>query len=275
MRKPLDRNSPIDNKRYKKWIDRFGTYRSGVTRTTIESWLAQFKKKDKDLAARILDSVLFFGQDQIVNNFRSSLASFDGWHIHKTKREGRWFFVPMSCSAGKSGDSMLYLFRAANNLDHSSHDEMFIYPSDLVRQKLGPKDNVVLLDDFSGTGEQVCSAWADAFSELVAGAGKVYLIVVVATDAARKRIKDETNILVRPAHTLGEKDNLFSDKCSYFSKEEKDTVLEYTTKADKISPRGYGNCGLLVTFHHKCPNNSLPILYQDNTKWTGVFPRHD
>ena len=65
---------------------------------------------------------------------------------------------------------MLHHFRVANRLDARSLHELFVSRSDLFRQpslpdddpqKLGEDDVVVLLDDFSGTGTQVCNAWND------------------------------------------------------------------------------------------------------------------
>src|SRR5271170_195701 len=116
----------------------------------------------------------------------------------------------MSSSAGESGDSMLHQFRIANNLDGDRFKKLFMSRSDFVSEKLTAEDTVVLLDDFSGTGTQVCNAWTDpavAFGELLAGAGKVYLIVVAASKAARQKITRETSISLMPAHELHEGDN--------------------------------------------------------------------
>ena len=101
---------------------------------------------------------------------------------------------------------MLYQFRIANGLDVKAFNEHFVSRSDLFRQpmlpdgdpqKLGKDDVVVLLDDFSGTGTQVCDAWNDAatsFGALLAGVGSVYLVLVAASKAARQRILAETAI---------------------------------------------------------------------------------
>ena len=90
----------------------------------------------------------------------------------------------MSGSAGESGDAMLYQFRIANGLDAKPLNDLFVSRSDLFRQPMLPEaiptrqdDVVVLLDDFSGTGKQVCDAWNDpatSFGSLLAGVGKVY-----------------------------------------------------------------------------------------------------
>lgn len=170
---------------------------------------------------------------------------------------------------------MLYRFRLANDLDKRKWDAMFIYPSQLVLQKLGPDDTVVLVDDFVGTGNQVCEAWLDTFSELVAGAGRVFLVVVVALTGARRKVTQETELRLIPSHELNKTDNLLSHDCNRFTSTEKQRVLSYNRKANKKHPRGYGDCGLVVVFGHRCPNDSLPILHADHPRWAGLFPRHD
>ena len=287
MKRPLPVGSPIDAKRYSRWISRFGSYRAAVTNVTIESWLRQFEEGDRDLAARVLDAVEFYGQSQIHAAFRQALAALPGWHRSPSRRHGQWRFAAMSGSAGESGDAMLYQFRIANGLDAKSFNQLFVARSDLFRQallpdedplKLGEDDAVVLLDDFSGTGTQVCDAWNDpetSFGSLLAGIGKVYLILVAASKAARQRIATETSILPFPAHNLHESDNVFSEQCRHFTEADRATLLRYCEIADKEYPKGFGNCGFLVVFQHRPPNNSIPILHADHPKWTGLFPRYD
>jgi hypothetical protein len=180
---------------------------------------------------------------------------------------------------------MLYEFRLANGLDSKAFHELFVTRSDLFRQtmlpvddpqRLGPDDVVVLLDDFSGTGTQVCNAWNDpatSFGALLAGVGKVYLIVVAASKAAQKKICDETSLSLVPAHKLTESDNVFSDRCRNFSAGDRAKLLHYGRRANNKEPMGFGECGFVVVFQHRSPNNSIPILHADHDKWTGLFPR--
>lgn len=285
MRRPFPPGTPIDEKRYRRWISRFGSYRAPITNVTVQSWLGQFTPADQDLAARILDVIEFYGQSQIYAAYRQALEALDGWHRSPFRRKGTWRFAAMSGSAGESGDAMLHHFRVANRLDAKSLNQMFVSRSDLFRQvllpdddpqKIGEDDVVVLLDDFSGTGTQVCDAWNDpqtSFGALLAGVGKVYLIVVAASKAARKKISDETAISLLPAHDLHESDNVFSEHCRHFTKADRIRLFHYGKIADKKSPRGFGDCGLVVVFQHRSPNNSIPILHADHSKWTGLFPR--
>lgn len=287
MRRPLSSGTAIDAKRYKRWMDNFGSYRSHVTRSSIESWLDQFSSADKDLAARILDAVEFYGTNQIYAAYRNALTALDGWHKAASHRRGRWKFAAMSGSAGESGDAMLYQFRVANGLDAKAMNDMFVSRTDLFRlanlpdsdhRKLGKDDVVVLLDDFSGTGSQVCDAWNDpetSFGALLAGVGTIYLIVVAASRCARKRIKDETDIKLVHGHELQESDNVFSTACTHFTEHDRRRILHYGEIADKKHPKGYGNCGFVVVFQHRTPNNSIPILHADHSQWSALFPRHD
>lgn len=287
MRQPLAPGTAIDAKRYKRWISRFGSYRDGIINPTINSWLENFEDEDQDLAARILDVVEFYGQSQIYAAYRQTLAALNGWNKSSVKRSGKWRFAAMSGSAGESGDAMLYQFRVANGLDAKRFNELFVSRSDLFRQpmlpdgdlqKLGRDDTVVLLDDFSGTGTQVCDAWNDpatSFGALLAGVGKIYLVLVAASRAAQKRISAETPLCVVPAHHLHESDNVFSDRCRHFNKTDQNKLLHYGKMADRRNPMGFGNCGLIVVFQHRPPNNSIPILHADHQHWTALFPRHD
>lgn len=289
MRHPGARGTAIDTKRYKQWTSRFGSYRSGVNNLAIDNWLQQFEEADRDLAARILDAVDFYDQGRIHAAYQKTLKTLElqGWHKSASKRRGHWRFAAMSSSAGESGDAMLHNFRVANGLDSKIFNELFVSRSDLFRlpmlpdgdpNKLGPNDVVILLDDFSGTGTQVCDAWNDpvtSFGALLAGVGKVYLVVIAASNLARQKISSETEISLLPSNELDESDNVFSGYCKHFTKADKDKLLQYGKIASTRNPKGFGDCGFVVVFQHRPPNNSIPILHADHQRWTGLFPRHD
>lgn len=287
MRRPLSSGTAIDARRYRRWVDNFGSYRAGIINVSIQSWLNQFEASDQNLAARVLDAVEFYNQSQIHLAYRHALDALDGWHRSALKRKGRWKFAAMSGSAGESGDAMLYQFRVANGLDAKAMDTMFASRTDLFRlanlpdndpNRLGESDVVVLLDDFSGTGTQVCEAWNNpetSFGSLLAGVGKVYLILVAASRSARRRIKNETNISVIAGHELNDGDDIFSESCKHFTDADRERLLHYGRIADKRHPKGYKDCGFVVIFQHRAPSNSIPILHADNSRWAGLFPRHD
>lgn len=247
-----------------------------MTRLALENWLEQFKSADKLIAAKTLDELLFFNQSQIAANYRAALRSLDGWDSNPAKRKGRWFFTSLSQSSGKSGDAMLHHFRVTNYLSSKSDDHMFVHRSALVRQKLTADDTIVFVDDFSGTGSQVCEAWNDAdiaYNEMLAGVGRIFLIVIAATKQAIKNIRDKTLITLVACNPLDDRHNVFHASCKKFTKTEKAKLLTYNKLADKKAPKGFGECGLLVVFQHRCPNNSIPILHNQSAAWSPLFPR--
>jgi hypothetical protein len=237
-------------------------------------WMEQFSAPHRDVAARLLDVVDFYSMDRISGAFRTALAALPGWHITKAHRKGTWRFTALARSAGESADAMMHRFRIANGLDAKKFNELFIHPSQILMEKLGEDDTLVFIDDFVGTGDSVLKAWEESFAELVTDVGKVFLIVVAAMDAGRKRVTDETELTCVAGHELTKHDSFFDDQCNAFSKAEKNIILQYCERALKNEPKGYKDCGLVVVFQHRSPNNSLPIFYVEHRRWTGLFPRH-
>jgi len=273
MRKPLPPNEPINLRRISKWTNRFANYRHSVSDHSVKMWIDQFKRKDRDLAARLLDCIDFITNDQMAAAFRSILNSLEGWHLDPRQRKGRWRFVSFSSSPGESGDNMLWQFRVANKLDHKRYNELFIYTRDLLSAGLTGDDKVVFVDDFAGTGEQACDTWSHTLQELLPEEPSTYLVLVAASQSAKDKIRSSTRLTVVPNIVITSKHNIFSKECAHFTQQDKDKVLSYCSIADKKYPKGYGDCGFVVVFAHRCPSNSIPILHTENSRWSGLFPR--
>jgi len=234
--------------------------------------LDRFTQQDRDLAARILDAVDFITPHDLDHALRvalGNLAQF-GWRL--VGRRGRWRFVPFTKRTAESGDAVLYHFRVANRLTRARYDDLFIHKRDLLEQNLGPEDTVVFVDDISGTGEQATENWK-VLKELLPRSPRLFLILVVTSTAARTRIQEETKLQVLHHIELTDADSVFSQQCAHFTQPEKDSVLRYCGRADRLNPRGWGECGFVVVFAHRCPNNSIPILHSNNPRWVGLFER--
>jgi hypothetical protein len=274
MKAPRPRGTAIDMIRMTGWTTDFAGYRLPVNDGRIERWLRQFAVTDKDLAARILDCVDFVSRAQMIDIFRTFLSTCEGWDIDERRRKGRWFFVAFSSSAGESGDEMLHLFRSANGLSRKQYNTLFKHKSELLRENPGPNDAVVFIDDFSGTGNQVCTYWPE-MQELLPNGPKTYLVLVAAGESAHTRIEAETELDLISGIWLTERDNIFSDRCLHFTQAEKNIILKYCRIANNTTPRGYGDSGFVVIFAHTCPNNTIPILHAYHPHWEGLFRRND
>jgi hypothetical protein len=275
MNAPHPAGSPIDQRRYRRWLAEFTGYRHQITEERIDRWFRQFKRAHKDLAARVLDAVDFIGTEQMFTAYRSLLASIDGWSINPAQRRGKWRFVAFSASAGESGDEMLHKFRVANNLASNRYNDLFIHKSEILRAQLNSNDTVVFVDDFSGTGEQICTTYKEQLQELLPQEPRTYLFLIAANHSAVKRVSAETEICCIPHIVLRDAENIFSEKCRHFSESDKAKLLKYCIKADRRNPKGHADCGFVLVFSHSCPNNSIPILHKCNDSWEGLFRRYD
>lgn len=273
MKQPKARGTLVDAARIDGWLESFAGYRVLVSRARINRWLDQFENPHRDIAARVLDAVEFFREDQLSNAYRAVFGRLPGWSKKVADRKGRWRFVAFSTHAGESGDRMLHTFRTATGLTAKPYDELFIHRSDLLREQLTADDTVVFVDDFAGTGNQAVTAWNESLSELLPGRPRIFLALVVAIDTAITQIAEHTPLAVRAFRRFRARDNFFAAECSHFSAIEKASALQYCTVADGTNPRGYGDCGALLVFAHRCPNNSLPILHSPNPAFRGLFPR--
>lgn len=274
MRQPRPVGSAINSSRRRSWHSHFAHYKYPPTQNDIDDFLGQFGASDQDLAARLLDAVQVVSQPNIEIAFQELMAIVPGWHRAKSKRKGKWRFVPYSFSSGESGDQMVASFRQAMGMKERYYNELFIHPRNLVDEKLRGRDTVVLVDDFAGSGNQARQSWDRLFRELVGGVGTVYLLVVAATLDAQIEIRNNTDLQVLSHYNLDGTDNLFAAECHHFTAAEKNAILAHCTTHFPDAPRGYGDCGLLFVLHHDCPNNSIPLLHKHKANhWVPLFPR--
>lgn len=253
------------------WLDRFRFYRDSPNIEAIENWISLFEGDDAELARKVLDHVMVVSERQIQQGYSAALAALPGWDERATS-PGRWRFVGFG-KAGESGPAMVRIFREANDLALAKYDSLFCDLSDLPGLKLTALDTVVFIDDFSGTGRQVCKRWP-LISELIASEATCHLILSAVTDTAAKAISERTQLSLHSSIFLDDEANVLGPNCPIFDAEEKSALIRYGEKADSKWPEGYGKSGLLFVLSHKTPNNSLPILHVNEPHWRGLFPRY-
>lgn len=273
MRQPENRGAAIDATRIQRWLTRFHGYRLAVTKRRVRKWIGRFRVADADLAARVLDAVEFFTDEDLERILRKIHGRLRqrGWNSDK-KGGARWRFVAFGASAGESGDTMLHTFRRANEIRGSRFNQYFPYKAELVAQRLGPEDTVVFFDDISGSGQQAAEN-SEHLRELLPDGPRILLVLIALSTKARKRIESQTPIRLMCHLELSASDNVFSASCSHFTQAEQHRLLTYCDVANPSAPRGYGDCGFLIVFSHDCPDNSIPVLHANHPRWRGLFPR--
>ena len=253
------------------WYDRFRFYRHPPSRDDIAAWLKQFAVGHHRIAGKLLDQTEVLSPQDILQGYRQAIAGIAGWDVDPAKRVGRWFFLGVG-QQGESGHAMVHILREALGLTQGAHQGSFPSLTDLPKLKLGTQDTVVFVDDFSGTGSQFSKHWA-MMQELVSGEARMFLLLAAVTATAMEELSRLADLSVLASRVLPKTANVLLPGNPDFTKPEKDTILTYCKLADRRSPKGWGDCGLLFVLSHKTPNNSLPILHAITGKWTGLFPR--
>ena len=139
-------------------------------------------------------------------------------------------------------------------------------------------EQIVLVEDFIGTGNQVRAALD--FARTALGDVQVLLLPLIickeGLKACKTFVRDFPKFRLSPVIELPER--FFVRRAS-----SGDTLLDTTMQIaidynDRIrlrnsGPLGYGSIGGLVVLHSNCPNNSLPMLYRQRSNWKPLFPR--
>jgi hypothetical protein len=272
MKMPKGRGAAVDDARIAGWVDHFRFYRAPPDRNAINAWMSLFRHRDRDVAARILDCIDVVSEQSIQRGYKQALALIPGWSKEANARKGRWLFVGFG-GAGESGQSMVRIFREANKLSFAKYDGLFCTVLELASNQLTAEDTVVFIDDFSGSGGQVCAKWP-VLAELIGAYAQTYLILTAVTEEGLARITEETSLKVIATIEISKAENIFRANNPRFNQNEQTTLLRYCRKADNKNPKGYGQCGLLYVLSHKTPNNSIPILHANHSRWKGLFPRY-
>ena len=221
---------------------------------------------------------------------------FDALHEGFLKELSKTRFLGLGNPA-ESGTHILYDFRLVNGLPV----ENFVAPHDLITGELQRDDTrwsdpnvcrLVFLDDFCGTGkqaEELGRKWITLLRQ-VAGRSEVQLeiwyLTMISTAEGLDRIRstnlfdwvDAVSHMDVTYKAFGATSQVYRDPPNGLTKEDgRRMARHYGLLLDPLWPLGYGDCQLLLGFHHNVPDNTLPIVRRDNSDppWHAIFPRYE
>jgi len=196
----------------------------------------------------------------------------------------------------ESGIHLLYYFRQENTL---AKDKFMDAAQIFSRNKKGrltlrkPGINrYVFLDDICGSGDTAINYSETTLAELRKLKPEVELAYycLFASSRGLARIRRDTLFCNNTAavHELDETYRAFSDNARYFTIKypdiDRDTAIavakEYGNLLDPNYSCGYKDSQLLLGFHHNTPDNTLAIIWEDQTMhgaklpWVPAFKRY-
>jgi hypothetical protein len=246
--------------------DRFGDHES-MSRGRVLAWLGQFEDVDLQVATAVLSQVHYYNAANIRAMSRQLVAMVGEEYAQVPRQE--IVFVPV----GEPGSSAGIIARAIREVSGGERPRV-VHMADIERLDPASVSVVVLIDDFSGTGQQLFEWWETVEPVIRPKEAEVVVALLVMNERARQEIERFADKTVAVVELDGQA-NVLSEESGIFSGEGKATILKYChrTGARAEYVRGRGDCGLLVAFRHGCPNNSLPILWHQSKKWQALFRR--
>jgi hypothetical protein len=244
---------------------------SGVSQSRIVNWLGQFRPEHTALALQVAKSIQYYGSHSVDGNLRA-LGKAILWHIrHEAIPFNGVFYVPVG-SVAESGQDIARRYRNVNGMQRRK--DQFVHIRELPEKLFEhQRTMVVFLDDFVGTGNEVCGFWREAAEGLVPEYVPIYLGVIAAYADGIKRIEEECPITVVTIHELDSRHKLIDAANTAFTQLEKDVLEQYCQQWGNC-PLGYCDMGALVSFFHGTPNDA-PSLIRGSRKqrpYRGLLP---
>ncbi len=196
----------------------------------------------------------------------------------------------------ESGTHLLYFFRQENKLRKG----LFASVSELFDRRLNDPEvdladpdvrNIVFVDDFCGSGDQAKRYSRKVLSMLrmIEQRRKIKLrlscLFLVGTVDALNIIRSETEFDAVDAVLELDSSHRSLDKGSRHFRDAPDDIIREVARSVAAHygatlytdhPLGWKEGQLLLGFHHNIPDNSLPIIWWDESShsWVPVFPRY-
>lgn len=261
------------------------------------TWFSQFEEYDCELlGACLLDNFIFRSKRQVETLLKSVLTSPD---LIANDPLGDWAMIErlrgykidpcirlcpvirLDKSPTKSGTYLLRLLAKSLRIQ----EKWMKWPQSLPQE---PNDvhTVLLVDDFCGTGTQfadfITLTGLNQFMQDRPQCRIVYVVAAAHKQGISKINQDYPSIEILTGEYFDEKHHFFEgemlkrinvDDLASQLKEQYETIANKTGLGGKLGKMGFGDQALTYSFAHGTPNNTLPIFWYENDKWSPLVDR--
>lgn len=243
----------------------------------VLKWVMQFDNEDIDLAVRIVKNLNVIGFDDLNTSLSIAYSKLERAAIDRNSPISRknTLFAGIG-DGGKSGAMMGYNFRVINEIP----EENFLTDESLKYLEQGCVENIVLLDDVIGTGDQATEEIKKLTDKITPfGVKNIFMLTAVGMGVGIKKILKDTKAHVFSAFeysdldTAKNLDSLFYEGVSHESRKKMQARLEYYGAVASDWPLGYGGIGAFISFYYNTPNISLPLIWSNRNSWIPLFKR--
>jgi hypothetical protein len=239
-------------------------FRPDIDDEEFNRWFSQFAEDESAVVATLLTSFRYYGSRRVLELCRELFAS-----LPEPRAGAKRIYVPAGFVA-KSGSAIAYFFKTQNDLP----SEAFTPYEELASGRHASEAlDVVLIDDFVGTGTTAEEHW-EALRPALGGGSAITLAVLTATRGGAERLNAQVpdlNLRVADSELLP------SGVRELFSEDEwrnaEQILASVGNRAYPRMPFGYQGAAALVAFFYSTPNNTLPIFWSSLDGWVPLFPQ--
>lgn len=280
-------DEPLFPSRVPEWMDVFAAWcreAGAVPRSRFLLWLNQIEVGNRAVALRLLSRTLIFTEEAIRTEWQRIFKEL----VPADTKTSRTILV----SAGpivKSGAHHIYLIRQALTTLPKSASSIDAKRNLISMESLRPGEHrdIVLFDDFLGTGESM-SKNIKGVLDLCGGEARITVLALVAFDVAieavRKAIgaKDGRVIVGR---VLTDADRAFSSQSRIWDSDADRDAAQVWAEGVGLQlgfrpedALGWKGSQALVAFPYNTPNNTLPLFWANGRvkgrPWNPLFTRY-
>jgi hypothetical protein len=242
-----------------------------ITEFDIISWLDNFEREDWKKALIVLESFEYYSTLEIIKEFETSLIQ-----LLKDFPNGNIYFIPIG-RIGKSGSAMIYYLKKTPSF---AKKRIKIIEKEEFNT-LNDKSNIILVDDFSGSGNTIIE-FLQIIKPKLPKNYNISALTVAYMQKAKLTLEKincpiygnlRTSAFMKRGSVFGYYPRMRAIREFCFKYGNLIYPLDnYSNNKTKLHPLGYANSQVLIGFEHSIPNNSLPIIWADKN-WTPIFPR--
>ncbi|NWK83052.1 MULTISPECIES: phosphoribosyltransferase [unclassified Acinetobacter] len=237
----------------------------------VVTWMLQFDNEDFDIAFRIIKNLNIIGPEEL--NSALSIAYSKLNRQAKNKGISLSLKNTMYASIGggaKSGAMIAYNFRLINELASAN----FLDAENIRYLEEGKVENLVLVDDFIGTGDQASQELKEIAERVFAlGVKNIFVLTAIGFKSGIKKVQETELADVFSALEFDEKDTVKSLDSIFYEGLTFATRKSYFEKLSKYRGLGYGGIGALLAFYYNTPNATINCICGDSNGWIPLIPR--
>jgi hypothetical protein len=272
----------------------------------FENWLENFSNQnEKELASHILKQFIYFSDDIIDQMLRVVVGRCgyffmqkDSTWNHESFKEQCWYSFIQGENTDDATDSGYIFTRKLREVLHIPDERIIKFEALFAKlEDNNDSQNVILVDDFVGTGAQTVTAWnkhrlgtsKKSLNELqrLNNHCIVYAPLIV-NYLGKSRITSECpNLHLEYIYNLGPEYNLFNvnglcwagdnNLYSRFWEMMKRIAQEHEIPIKEgyhvNDMQGFGQQGLTLAFHHGIPDACPAFFYWDTRSWKPLKKR--